>query len=149
MRLYRCESNRYTDGVHVQMCSYLVVKETPRGYWIDVGGYYPWGTNDNGKWPELKWVSAHSTKRFAHPTQEEAIEAFHCRKRRYITILRQRIADAQAAMAVAPVNYTHYENYSRFHFPDRGSRQEIKRCVLEGWWFDPASNEPFQADPLV
>jgi hypothetical protein len=131
------------------MMSYLVVKETPRGYWIDVGGLHPWATNEDAKWPDLKWVSAHNRKRFAYPTEAEATEAFHHRKRRYIAILEARISDARAAMLVEPERYEPYFNYSRFHFPDRGSREEIKRSVMHGWWFDPASNEPFIADPLI
>jgi hypothetical protein len=61
-------------------------KETPKGYWI---GY--------GRLEELhsdkRWVSKTATKRFAYPTQEEALTNFIKRTEKRVKILtRQKLA---------------------------------------------------------
>lgn len=98
--------------------SFMVVKETPCGYWIE--GF------EGGR-----WVSATGKKRFAYPTVEEAIEGWRARKDRHISILRAKIAEINRALSVDPSLYQHYENRSTFRFPDRGDRKEFKDAVLE------------------
>jgi hypothetical protein len=118
MRLYRVDYIRFTDGPHVTVDSFMVVKETPCGYWIEV--------NEGSR-----WVSATGKKRYAYPTVEEAIEGWRARKQRQISILRSKIAEINQALSVDPSMYQHYKNWSSFYYPDRGERKEFKDAVLQ------------------
>lgn len=70
----------------MDLTEYTVKKETRCGYWIsDFGG-------------RKKWVSKTSTKRFAHPTPEEALRAFVARKTAYVRHARRRLAEAEQAL---------------------------------------------------
>lgn len=117
MRLYRVDYTRFTDGVRVGMESFMVVKETKCGYWIEA-------------WGGAKWVSRSGRKRYAHPTKEEAIESFRARKNRHILILKLKIEEIQRALYVDPNDYSEYTVDSSFWFPDRGDRREFKHAVL-------------------
>lgn len=81
--LYRID--HYADAL--VMTTHLVVSTTPRGCWIEAYG------------GARRWVSAHTKKRFAHPTREEAVKAFKARKARQIDILTSRLAIAKKALA--------------------------------------------------
>lgn len=74
----------------VTLWHYYVQKETPCGYWI-VGG------------PRMKrrWVSKTAHKRFAYPTQEQALESFLRRKKRQVEIYTSRLEQAKRELAVA------------------------------------------------
>jgi len=90
-RFYRFENVRYTTGVRVHLQEYTLIKETPCGYWIKP----VWDYDDYHK----KWVSKTARKRFAYPTQEEAITSFMARKRRQIQIIESQLIDARSALS--------------------------------------------------
>lgn len=69
--------------VYLREC--LVLKVTPKGYWIE------------GR----RWVSKTSKKRYAHPTQDEAWAAYQARKKRQVSILAEQLENAQEALALA------------------------------------------------
>lgn len=82
---YRYDSHPRTDGATVNLNSYQVTKETPKGVWLE------------GR----RFVLRGARKRFACPTVEEAAESFVARKRRQINILRAQLRHAEAALATA------------------------------------------------
>ena len=103
-RLYRYESQRYSVVVDAdadiygvspaKLClqNYEVVAETPKGYWV---GFF--GAKD-------KWVSKSSRKRFAHPTESEALEAYRIRKKAYVRHATSTLQRAKEDLALAVEN---------------------------------------------
>lgn len=69
--------------------AYRVIKETPKGVWIDAP------SND---WRDRRFVNKGARKRFACPTVEEAIASYKARKRRQIAILKSRIKKVEEAL---------------------------------------------------
>lgn len=118
MRLYRVDYTRYTDGPRPFVESYMVVKETPCGYWIEL---------HEGS----RWVSATGKKRYAYPSIAEAIEGWQARKGRQLSILRAKMAEINRALSVDPKCFSYYEVRSTFRFPDRGERKEFKDAILD------------------
>ena len=89
--LYRYETTKYYGaiGVTISLHRHRIVSKTPKGFWISHFSY---------NFPQKdKWVSASARKRFAYPTQEEALENFMYRKIRHIKILESRLRDAKYA----------------------------------------------------
>lgn len=85
--------------VEVDMYQYPVVKETPKGVWVNVRySYYP-GMEFSRY--DCKWVSNTTRKRFAYPTPEEALSSFKYRKQRQISILKVQLRNAERAYAIA------------------------------------------------
>jgi hypothetical protein len=94
--LWRCEAQRYSVVIdpdadrygvtppRLEMCWWQVNRRTPQGAWI--GG---------------KFVLLTATKRWACPTEEEALESFIARKRKQIRILSTQLRRAEADMALA------------------------------------------------
>ena len=81
-------------GPLVSMSEFISIKETPCGYWIRPihGGYM-----DIWK----KWIPKVSRKRFAYPTQQEALNSFIIRKKRQLQYLTRDTRNVKAALAVA------------------------------------------------
>jgi hypothetical protein len=75
--------------------TYNMFKETPCGYWIGFGDID--GLHSSWK----KWVSKTSTKRFAYPTQEEALQGFIKRTEKRIKILNSQILSCNFALGMA------------------------------------------------
>jgi len=71
--------------VKLQLMELPLIKLTPKGAWVN---YY--GTK--------KFVLNTSKRRFAHPTKEEAKQAFIKRKHRQISILTAQLRNAQRAL---------------------------------------------------
>ena len=73
--------------MEVQLRTFIVKKETPKGYWL-----YP----DNcGR---ERWVSKTSKKRYAYPTKEEAFESLGIRKQRQLEHCEQNLEKAKAEL---------------------------------------------------
>lgn len=94
MVLYRYERGGIeSDGgfvynPRIYLNDYMVVSETPQGYWIN-------------EWGKKRWVSKTSKKRYAYPTKEEAMENFTKRTARCIKLLRGQLKRAEAFLAKA------------------------------------------------
>ena len=72
-RLYRVEYSNYECGsVNLCMTYYDIVARTPKGVWIEFYG------------KKRKFVLLYGRKRYAYPTQIEALVAFHARKASHI-----------------------------------------------------------------
>jgi hypothetical protein len=89
--LYRFDDMHYTTGVRVEGRKFRVIKETPCGYWIKLFDCFD----------DKKWVSKGGKKRYAYPTEEEALTSFKARKRRQIQILENQLTRARAALRMA------------------------------------------------
>jgi hypothetical protein len=83
---YRYQETRYSGGVlMLTKSSFPVLKDTPSGVWVSVYG-------------QRRFVKTDAKKRFACPTESEALESYHARKRRQVKILRAQLASAEAAL---------------------------------------------------
>lgn len=92
------------SSLRVQVVTFPVIKKTPKGAWIRVGGV--------GR----QLVLDHWHRKFANPTLEGARRDFIARKRRLISIQEARIRDAKIAIATAERN----------EFEDRGLLSELR-----------------------
>ena len=91
MKFYRYEETRVANiGVRVHLREWKLLKETPKGYWI----VPEWDDSAYHK----KWVSNSSKKRFAYPSEEDAMKNFIARKKRQIEILKYKLKDARDAL---------------------------------------------------
>jgi hypothetical protein len=108
MKFYRYEAVQYAvigdDGEYtdshfpnpkLELRTYDLLRETPKGYWIGYGslGYsrYNW----------KKWVSKTTKKRFAYPTEKEAIINFVKRTERRIEILDSQLIACRISLNLA------------------------------------------------
>lgn len=101
---------RYVDAQDVVLLEeYRVVRRTPKGCWIQIAPGYPK--------PKLKFVLNDSVKRWAHDTRDDAKTSFLARKRRQLSILRNRITDIEACVLainedrIADWSSTRYEEF--------------------------------------
>ena len=83
--LYRYQNHSTHNGQKVYLYSYRILRETPKGYWVDLGY-------------DEKWVPSEGKKRWAYPTKELAWESFVARKRRHASILRAQLKDVDAIL---------------------------------------------------
>ena len=101
------ETGEYIDRVfpnpHLQINEYDLLKETPKGYWI---GYESLNKNlavsskiDRYTWK--KWVSKTSRKRFAYPTEEEALENYTKRTEKRLKILEWQVLECRVGLDLA------------------------------------------------
>lgn len=102
MFFYRFEEVNYANiGIKVLERKYVLLKETPKGYWIKP----IWDISLNisltrdFKTCHRKWISKTSKRRYAYPTKGEALINFKARKRRQIQILTAQINNARVALA--------------------------------------------------
>ena len=81
-----------TAGPRVRLARCPVLRETPKGVWL-MGMQY--GLENP------RFVLRSATKRWACPTEEEALTAFMARKRRQIEIHTARLKRAKQALRLA------------------------------------------------
>lgn len=87
-KFYRFQETRYSGGViMLRKSEFAVVKDTECGVWLDVYG-------------QRRFCRTDARKRFACPTEQEALESYHARKRRQVRILRAQLASAEAALTL-------------------------------------------------
>lgn len=91
MKLYRYNSYHDTDPPTVHVTTYNVLRETPRGWWIE-----EWeGAGDRYK----RFVLKGKGKRYAYPDKEDAWQSFVRRKTRQHLIVRSRLQDVEFILA--------------------------------------------------
>lgn len=76
--------------------TYNLWKETPKGYWIGYGTFNVGNLRSNGR-----WVSKTSKKRYAYPTEKEALVNFIKRNERRIEILNYNVWSCELAVKAA------------------------------------------------
>jgi hypothetical protein len=69
-----------TSRASLHLEEWLVTKETPKGCWV---GYH--------QGHKFRWVSNTSKKRFAHPTKQEALNAYKQRKISFVKHSKARL----------------------------------------------------------
>lgn len=99
--LYRYVETRYSIGVDewgdplpgfnlvVSLQSYLILRRTPKGTWIDCG--------------YERFVRLNTRKKFACATALEAAESFRARKNRQIGILSAQLEQAKRALKLLDI----------------------------------------------
>ena len=91
--LYRYDYTRW-DTPRLVLEKYPILRETPKGYWID---------SNRGYWPVTeKWVAA-GAGGFAQETPEAALRRFIRRKRNYRAILGSRHDETTAVIKQAEI----------------------------------------------
>ena len=100
---YRYDSIYYESGPVLHLTKYHSVKETPKGYWV-VSEYIV-GNYDNYKGLQ-KWTSKTGRKRFAYPTEQEALYSFIRRKQLQVKILNTQLKNSSILLGKANRLYT-------------------------------------------
>ena len=75
----------------LELTTYVLIKETEKGYWIGYKNFSTW----------KKWIPKKSLRRFAYPTKEEAIKNFIARTKRRVGILKRQIDCCNIALGLA------------------------------------------------
>jgi len=100
---YRVHDGRYAPALdewgesvrggrsYVSTVPFRVLRETPKGVWLEDGGAF------GGK----RFVLRDARKRFACPTQEEALESFRARKQRQLKILQAQVRHVETVLRMA------------------------------------------------
>lgn len=103
MKFYRYEDVNIADiGIRVELRKFVLVKETPKGYWICP----KWDHRQEYK----QWVSSGGKNRKAYPTKEEALLNYQRRKERQINILEARLSSARSGLYQVPRMFKELEN---------------------------------------
>ena len=85
---YRYEDYRSEIRPYIRLRTFPVVKTTPKGVWLSLG------------FAGRKFVLADARKRFACPTEEEAMQSFIARKRTQKRILEGQLKHVSQALAM-------------------------------------------------
>lgn len=83
---YRYYEQPHENGVSIYLACFRIVRETPKGVWLDA-----WR-------PKPKFVLRDAKKQFASATLDRAAEAFLARKKRHLRILNSQIATIETAV---------------------------------------------------
>jgi len=78
----------------LNVSTYEMVRETPKGYWISPKGF-------NSYKNFHKWISKTSRRRYAYPTQEEALNNFILRTSKRVEILAWELDCCKIAVDMA------------------------------------------------
>lgn len=79
----------------IELRTYNLWKETPKGYWIGYGFLYT-GSKRYGK-----WVPKEGKKRYAYPTKQEAMTNFIKRNEYRVKILKYQLWSCELALSNA------------------------------------------------
>jgi hypothetical protein len=94
--LWRCEAKRYSYVIDADADRYGTTDPQLEMRWWAVERYTP-----KGAWVCGQFVLLTGRKRWACPTEQEALESFIARKRKHIRILSSQLSRAQADLALA------------------------------------------------
>lgn len=85
-----------SSSVRVRLVKFDVVKKTPKGVWIGFGT------------SKVRFCRLDSRRKYACPSVEEAKESFLNRKRTQISIYKNRIKMAEAALSLVQKSVEHW-----------------------------------------
>lgn len=95
---YRFNESLYTESkLMLVMQIFPVIKTTEKGVWIDNYGI-------------KKFILLNAHKRYACPSEAEALQSYHARKKRQCKILRYQLAKAEAALKLTKPDEVIYIN---------------------------------------
>jgi hypothetical protein len=92
---YRFVEHYFDTRIALIKLTFTVIKKTPHGVVLDEYG-------------KRRFVLDNARKKYASPTEEEALASFHARKRRQIAILTHRLKGAKAALKLTRENESTY-----------------------------------------
>ena len=120
MQFYRYEAVSYADIDHdgefvsprypnpkIELRTYNLHKETPKGYWIGYGYYRPDMLRGNSR-----WVSKTGLKRYAYPTKKEAMWNYIKRTEKRVKILKAQLRTTEVALERAKALQKHEKEFS-------------------------------------
>jgi hypothetical protein len=103
MKFYRYEAIVYAEHDYdgelvspriripkIELRTYNLHKETPKGYWIGYGHYAPDMLRGNST-----WVSKTAKKRYAYPSKQEALTNYIKRTEKRIGILKSQLQECE------------------------------------------------------
>ena len=106
MEFYRYSDVTYESGPEIELSTFKITKETPKGWWVvqywDSDWYMP---NEN-----KRWVSKTVKKRYAYPTKEEAMTNFEARKMRQLSILQVQADNVERILNMIEYNEKEKKN---------------------------------------
>ena len=79
---------------NLYMYKYDLLKKTPKGYWI---GFKEFSCGLTWK----KWISKTAKKRYAYPTEKEALNAYILRSKRRVEILEDQTKNTKYGIYLA------------------------------------------------
>ena len=85
---YRYNVLNCASGIKLELQRIPVFKQTAKGVWL------------GNKW-DKRFVLNDSRKKYAYPTESEALEGFIRRKQRYLAILRSQMHSTRIALEIA------------------------------------------------
>lgn len=101
----RSESNYMLNDINIKLLKYNLIKETTKGYWI--------GDNMLSRKEDLRntctWISKTSKKRYAHPTEKEALNSFVLRYKKRCEFLKKDLFYAEIALQTAIIKQKNEE----------------------------------------
>lgn len=99
---YRYNHHPYENSAYLLLRTFRVVRETPKGYWlIEISPHWYYRGDDP------KWVPKESLRRFAYPTQEEALNSYVHRTTSRVKHLERQITKCQQGLRRAAAKKTH------------------------------------------
>ena len=90
------EDSRFCE-IKLILSKYRVIKTTRCGKWITSSDYLTYAD----QYVDKKFVNMEAKKRFACPTEKEALQSFIARKNRQISILSHQLDVAKRAREIA------------------------------------------------
>lgn len=100
MEFYRYYDLHDRFGTHIDLSTYVLLRETNCGYWIIHNCYK--NNSDIVKEKHKRWIPRSSKKRFAYPTKHEALNSFKKRKEMQIKWAKHNEIRATAALSRIP-----------------------------------------------
>ena len=100
--LYRARPGAFDESGQIRIIfdSFEILSHTPKGKQVKLGIQFI-----NGKIiPRKRWVSNSSSKRFAHPTKEEALISLRYRKVRHLEYLKWHTKVAETTIRLIDNN---------------------------------------------
>lgn len=86
-------------NIKLQLQTYNLIKETPKGYWIGYGFPIEGKLSSKGR-----WVSKTARKRYAFPTKEEALNNFIKRTEKRLKILSTQADHCKYSIGLAKMH---------------------------------------------
>lgn len=107
---------RYDGYECLRVTEYKIIKETPKGYWIEI---------DNFMYPKM-WIAKDATRSFAYTSIEKARISYRKRKIKHIEKLESQLAKAKQGLEHAKAGL--FDENSKFQFQ---LNDEVKKIQLE------------------
>ena len=102
IKLYRYETYDISIRGNLTPSEFIVIKETPKGYWFVPD--YVFNFYMDQEWvvsTSRRWTSKVAKRRYAYPSEKEALGSFIARKNRQILLLEEQLMRAKDSLHLA------------------------------------------------